>query len=274
MRALSIALQLGLQMPLLVFLSLWARYAGRSAPERAEGLALSLSFASLCAFVYVLNKTTDAVEDEENASLDPAVSRSARGLNEIAWLSLAAPIFWFVGRQQWAVLALYAFVGFWGYAYSRAIPSLGLKRRLKELFFLKNFAVAGFGWGPTIIYAPMALEGRLEPGHLLAYGRVAILVFAISTCWDIRDMRGDEAAGVRTLPLVLGVSLTKAIALLLTAAYAFTDPFGLASAGHRAATAATAAWIVLSGPGRGRGYYYWGLGFWIIELLWRLGRGT
>ena len=270
----SIALQLGLQMPLLAFLSLWARYAGRPAPERAAGLAFSLGFASVFAFIYLLNKTTDMAEDEANRSLDPAILRSARGLRQAAWFCLLAPIAWLAFRQKWAVLAVYSFVGFWGYAYSRAVPFLGLKRRLKDIFFLKTFTASGLGWAPAIIYAPMAFDGSLSPGHFLAYVRATLLIFAISACWDIRDVRGDAAAGVHTLPVVLGIPATKSICLLLMAAYAFSDPSAHATAGHQAAVTATAAWIALSGRGQGQNYYHWGIGFWIFELLWRLSRAA
>lgn len=268
------ALQLGLQMPLLAFLSLWVRYAGRPAPERAAGLALSLSFASLFAFIYLLNKTTDMVEDGENFSLDPVFLRSAGGLRQAAWFCLAAPVPWIVLKQEWAVLAVYAFVGFWGYAYSCAIPFLGLKRRLKNTFFLKTFITSGLGWAPVVIYAPMAFDGSLAPGHFLAYVRVALLFFAISACWDIRDVRGDAAAGVRTLPVVLGLTRTKTICLLLMLAYVVSTPAAHATAGRQAAVIATAVWIAFAGARRGQGYYHWGIGFWIAALLWQLGRAA
>lgn len=273
LRAGAIALRLGIQMPLLVFLSLWSRYAWRPAAERGGGLALSLSFASEFAFIYLLNRTTDAVEDEANGALDPAVPRAARGLLVAAWFCLLAPLPWLALGQKWAALGVYAFVAFWGYAYSRAIPSLGLKRRLKDRFFLKTFTTSGLGWAPAIVYGPMAFDGSLAPGHCLAYVRVTMLIFAISACWDIRDVSGDASAGVRTLPVALGIPATKWICAVLMAAFAFTDP-ARASAGRLAAEIATVAWIALSGTGRGQNYYYWGIFFWIFERLWGLSQAA
>lgn len=267
LRLLLGALQLGLEVPLLVFLSLALDFVRLPPAARREGLVFSACFASLFAFMYLLNRTTDRVEDAANASLS-AVPEGAQGAIRLAaWTCLLVPALWLSARGLAAALGVYAFAGFFGYAYSRPVPPL-LPRRLKDVFLVKNLTVAALGWAPTLVYAPMAYAGRLAPGHLVSYARVSMLIFAISATWDVRDMAGDALAGVRTLPLAIGVPATKALGLALVAGYAALTPeIPLPFA---AALAATAAWIALAREDRGRFYFHWGLLFWAAAETWLL----
>ena len=258
--------ELGLHLPVLVFLVLFLPFIGQPPAPRAAGFLFSLSFAMLFAFVYLLNKTTDMTEDSVNQPLNPGLRNAAPLIRTAAWTCLIVPIAWLAARRLWAALGVYLVVAFFGYAYSQGISLGSRPRRLKNIFLVKNFTTAGLGWAPALVYAPMAFENRLAPGHLMSYVRITMLIFAISACCDIRDMKGDFLAGVRTLPNVIGVPATKLLCLLLLAAYAalawrenFPPPL-------QAALIATALWIVLADERRKRFYFHWGFLFWILAL--------
>jgi 4-hydroxybenzoate polyprenyltransferase len=100
-----------------------------------------------------------------------------------------------------------------GYVYTHGIKIGPYALRLKGGAGMKN-AIIGLTWGGTI---------ALIVGHwcssvttvLVIFLFYAIKLFITSCVNDFKDVRGDLAAGIRTLPAVLGEDLTKKILLLM-----------------------------------------------------------
>lgn len=93
-------------------------------------------------------------------------------------------------------------------------PLLPGKRRLKQLYFWKNTASA-LGFLITVFGYPLAAAKWGTPAHSLSPGitiqtiffsAVFFFLFEISyeVIYDLRDVSGDAAAGIRTYPVVHG----------------------------------------------------------------------
>ena len=98
----------------------------------------------------------------------------------------------------------------------------GRWRALREVPLLKGFLIAAV-WSAVTVGLPVLLR---RPPALLPVeqllGQRFCLVAALTVVFDIRDMRRDRAAGLRTLPGWLGLRGAKAVALaLLAGALAF-----------------------------------------------------
>jgi len=92
---------------------------------------------------------------------------------------------------------------FVGILYSRGIPLGRSTIKLKGGCGIKNLVI-GISWGGTIglIIAALAL-----PAAALIIGLYfGMKLFINSTIFDLKDIEGDLAAGIRTLPVVLGES--------------------------------------------------------------------
>jgi 4-hydroxybenzoate polyprenyltransferase len=90
-----------------------------------------------------------------------------------------------------------------GILYSRGIPLGRSTIKLKGGCGIKNLVI-GISWGGTIglIIAAMA-----QPAAALIIGLYfGMKLFINSTIFDLKDIEGDLAAGIRTLPVVLGES--------------------------------------------------------------------
>lgn len=86
-------------------------------------------------------------------------------------------------------------------------PATGY-RRLKEIPLVKNLVV-GIAWGATLTFIPITVSHApvtLATAITLLF--FSTYAFIASTLPDIRDKEGDEQAGIRTIPVVIGVERT------------------------------------------------------------------
>jgi len=81
--------------------------------------------------------------------------------------------------------------------------------RLKRFFLLKNLAVV-LALTSTLLIV-IAAEWPVQPAWMLLFGIVSLSFFINVVISDIKDVAGDAAAGIQTLPLRLGVRRTRAI---------------------------------------------------------------
>ncbi|AWV87821.1 UbiA family prenyltransferase [Bradymonas sediminis] len=98
----------------------------------------------------------------------------------------------------------------------KAAPRLRTRRRLKDIPGLKIFLIA-LVWAAVTVILP-ALHASVDlasRGVLLTFVARMLFIFAITLPFDIRDMRGDAEAGIRTLPMLLGPQRTRLLALAL-----------------------------------------------------------
>jgi 4-hydroxybenzoate polyprenyltransferase len=167
--------------------------------------------AALCAVdwfcVNLLNRVSDLKEDLLNdVRASRFVARSPRAVRASGWAVLTASLV--VGHLLAPTttpvrLAFHAL----GAAYNR--PLLGA--RLKERYLLKNLASAT-GFALTLFALPLSTLS-LAAGDAPRVGWVAatlcVLWFTLfelawEVLYDLRDVRGDRAAGVRTFAVVHG----------------------------------------------------------------------
>lgn len=179
--------------PVIVFL---ATFAGRIF---TTGFSPSVIFEALFLalfpynFVYTLNSITDVAEDSVNKPWRPIPSGSISQKHAFIWLvflaiaSVAGISFLFKGIEMFLAF-LIIFLGF-----SYSIPPLIIK---------KNPVLASIvtGWGVT---HPLFITGGLELISL----SFSVMLHAIGTTMlkDLSDIKGDKAAGRRTLSQTKGV---------------------------------------------------------------------
>ena len=104
-----------------------------------------------------------------------------------------------------ALTALYGFVD---------IPFTNPKRKLRDLGLFKTLFVA-IVWSVTTVIVP--LENSFVEHAMLVFLllRRFLFIVALTVVFEIKDMKGDEDYGLKTLPLMFGVSGTKLIAQLI-----------------------------------------------------------
>ncbi len=164
--------------------------------------------------VYNLNRKTDESEDAINHTERYAFTKEYGSI--IFYSAVCAYIIALClsalqgfGSLLVAVIPLIA-----GIVYSVPLfpARLGF-RRLKEVPFMKSLIVA-FSWAVPPALLPICHAG-LPMGA--ATGIVGVffffLVFTNTVIFDLRDVKGDAASGVRTIPTILG---TRKTLLLLT----------------------------------------------------------
>lgn len=187
-------------------------------------------------FVNLLNRTVDLREDAENGIAGTDwVARFRRPLfgGALALLSVSFIL------GLWLPLSLSLLrVGYHllGACYNwRLLPG---RRRLKDLYFIKNTASA-LGFVLTVFGYPLALTGwnaALFPAGiswwtvLFCLGWFTLFEISYEILYDLRDAPGDAKAGVRTYPVVHGERIAARIIdallviamLLLVGGYALT----------------------------------------------------
>ncbi len=177
-----------------------------------QSLGLVAALAAADWFVVnLLNRLVDRTEDEINGVVAaPLVRRHPRALWAIGvafglgtllvggWL-LPALVPW---RLAYHALGL---------AYNGLLP--GVRRRLKPLYLAKNVASATGFLLTVFAYPLVAAGGALAPGITAATVALAMAFFfffelSYEILYDFRDIAGDRAAHVRTLPVVHGPRVT------------------------------------------------------------------
>lgn len=162
--------------------------------------------------VNLLNRVVDLQEDTANGIHGTAfAARHKRAILVVGFALLfgsLAAVHLAVPQILPLRLAFHAL----GFAYNwRLLPG---NRRIKELYFFKNFASAT-GFLLTVFLYPLAAHGfGLEPAALangvtratvlFAAGFFLLFELSYEVIYDLRDARGDALAGVRTYPVVHG----------------------------------------------------------------------
>ncbi len=173
--------------------------------------------------INLLNRITDTQEDVANEIDGAGHVARFKSLWLVCWCVLQAGSIAF-GFWLWPALLTYRLsVQLIGVAYSyRIVPTLKGWRRLKDLYFLKNF-MSSMLFVLTVFIYPLAALGfqvRLQ-GQWAAAGLLAafFVTFEITyeILYDMRDLEGDRLAGVPTYPVVHGLHRSRQIvdALLL-----------------------------------------------------------
>lgn len=101
------------------------------------------------------------------------------------------------------------------FAAGYALPILPGRKRLRDIRFVKNILIAGV-WTWVTVMLPI-LEWQLPLNQslvLMSAGRFSF-IFGLSLAFDIRDVKLDQDADLKTIPVALGIVITKKIAIIL-----------------------------------------------------------
>jgi 4-hydroxybenzoate polyprenyltransferase len=157
---------------------------------------------------YTLDRSLDCREDAINRSeLQGADIRI--GLCACAFTFLIAAYLFAVEKILFA--AIYPFIV--GFLYTRGLKFGRVRIKLKGGAGGKNIII-GLTWGGTI--ALILMKWTTDAGTLLT-----IFVFYLvkllmnSAIFDLKDIKGDLAAGIQTLPVLLGEGRTRMLLLVL-----------------------------------------------------------
>ncbi len=135
---------------------------------------------------------------------------------------------------------------------------------LRRIPFAKIFFIS-YCWMWTTATAPLALHGSplwKAMLHPISWERFAF-IFALTVPFDIRDMDEDARAGLKTLPNVLGLKVTRAIGIFAVCLWVLLHYVAINSTHYSSGTflatlwtaVPTIGWIVWAHPDRSELYY-------------------
>ncbi len=185
-----------------------------------QGVAFSLIGASLGMLItyaiYNLNRKTDESEDAINHSHRYAFTKKYEKslyVSGIGAYVLALVISAFYGISVFFISAIPLIAGL---IYSTPLlPARCRYRRLKEIPVVKSLLVT-VAWALPPALLPVYVNGATPSIVTLAVILFfSSLVFINTVLFDIRDMDGDRALGIHTIPVLLGISRTKALLTLV-----------------------------------------------------------
>lgn len=167
-------------------------------------LIITLAVACICQW----NRLTDVKEDALNCPDDLKDAQTKSGAIKVfcyAGGTIAILLALFT-EPSWKLVGLVAFGAAVGYFYNTPLLPSWPHLRLKNLFIIKNLS-SGAGWSLGLLVFPM-LRAHTQPDGLFltAFVYMFAMVVTYEIMWDMRDIEGDALAGIRTLPIVLGIN--------------------------------------------------------------------
>jgi 4-hydroxybenzoate polyprenyltransferase len=145
---------------------------------------------------YTLDRSLDNKEDEINHKEFTGASKitglAASGIAILIGISI------FFSKQLFSPPVFPFIVGI---LYSRGIPLGNKKIKLKAGSGIKNLVI-GLTWGGTLGLV-IASTGQITAALVIGL-YFGMKLFINSTIFDLKDVKGDLAAGIRTLPVLLG----------------------------------------------------------------------
>lgn len=176
-------------------------------------LIITLAVACICQW----NRLTDVEEDALNCPADlkdaQAKSRTIKVFCYVGGtISVVLAIF---TERTWGLAVLVAFGTAVGYFYNSPLLPSQSHLRLKNMFIIKNVS-SGAGWSAGLLVFPM-LRAHTQPDgrFFTAFIYMFAMVMTYEIMWDMRDAAGDAQAGIRTLPVVLGINSARVYTAIL-----------------------------------------------------------
>ncbi len=160
--------------------------------------------------VHLLNRATDREEDAINQGMKKVVTKVTHYIVPACLFTFVIFLYSLLPDKSLVLAAGFlSFLGAW-YSFPR-------RYRLKNIFLVKNI-VPAFSWFfslSVLIFASIDSLPFLSILKILTPLFFFACIFEI--LWDMPDRKGDEAAGVKTLPVLFGVRTTKIVlGILLT----------------------------------------------------------
>ncbi len=167
--------------------------------------------------VYGLNKLTDLGEDEiNNPERVGYIKRIAKALKYAIILSLILAIVLSALTSLWAILVvLFPIVS--GALYSiRISPKYP---RLKDITGVKNLIIATT-WANGTTFLPYLVVGGVSLSKVALIYYFFFMKSMINTIlFDLRDIEGDSANGIKTIPVKLGFKKSKVLLIALNSTF-------------------------------------------------------
>ena len=167
-----------------------------------------MAFALIVYATYTLDRTLECKEDSINRSELAGADKKTGMIACIATFMLGAGILMHDGIYA---APLFPFIV--GFIYTRGVRLGAFSLRLKAGAGIKN-AIIGITWGGTIALIASRWCTSLVTVTVIFLFFV-LKVFITSCVNDFKDVEGDMAAGIFTLPACLGESLTKKVLILI-----------------------------------------------------------
>ncbi len=163
----------------------------------------------VCFSVYNLNRKTDEAEDAINREDRYSFTKKYEKplyLSAVVGSGLALLLALLYGLSTF-LLILTPFIAGILYSIPFLPPNTGY-RRLKEIPLVKNVVVT-IAWAVPLTFLPLAVaHAPVTPSTGITLVFFVSWAFIASTLPDIRDKEGDEQAGIRTIPVVIGIERT------------------------------------------------------------------
>lgn len=175
------------------------------------GSVMALLYSSVYLYNYFTDVEEDRINDKYNPVLDDTYRRVLSAYIPAAVVAALAVSFAYLGTIPLAIAVYYLLLGF---AYST--PPI----RLKERFLVKNVAITAM-MAPMLFVMVGSLTDAIAFLDVVVAGYFGVFAFLGSVISDLRDVEGDRRAGVRTIPVVLGVRGTGHVFLALTVLQVF-----------------------------------------------------
>ena len=201
----------------------WSHFLGADL-DTVTLLVAPLAVAS----VYLWNRLTDTREDAINCPHElPRASHQNLLLRLSAVVAGSLSLILASASRLPGATALVALVLLLGLLYSGFGERQRHIIRLKDMFLIKNLSSAS-GWSVLTVLYPALFAQRVEKGPLvIAFASMFLSVFIVEVIWDIRDRKGDGAAGIRTIPVRLGLLAAKKTVLAATGLFCLVILLGL-----------------------------------------------
>ncbi|WP_369728383.1 UbiA family prenyltransferase [Natrarchaeobius versutus] len=174
-----------------------------------DPLPLFIVFAATM-FVYSINRITDIEEDERNVPERASFTKRYGRL----WLTIGSVLY--VGAIAAAVA-----LGIPGAVYLLlpAAVAVGYSIGIKRVLLLKNCFV-GFAWGVIPLGVGYYYGQLLSVEILFLAGYVGAMITIAAVVFDVKDIPGDRAEGISTVPNTLGPRRTRLLSGVATVAVA------------------------------------------------------
>lgn len=176
------------------------------------GLAARIPEYCACALIIYATYTLDRALDCKEDSINKVELRGANGKIGI----LACVVTFLLGSYLFILDGIYLapfFPFIVGYVYTRGIRIGPYAFKLKGGVGIKNIII-GITWGGSIALVVSHWCDSIIT-VLVIFLFFALKLFATSCVNDFKDVRGDMAAGIRTLPACLGEDRTKKVLIVI-----------------------------------------------------------
>jgi 4-hydroxybenzoate polyprenyltransferase len=163
----------------------------------------------VCFSVYNLNRKTDETEDAINRKDRYSFTKKYEKHLYFAAVLASCTAFALASVYGWMtfVVVLLPFIAGVLYSIPFLPPSTGY-RRLKEIPVIKNLVVSVAWAAPLTFITLTAAHADITNATLINLIFFLGWAFIASTLPDVRDKEGDEQAGIKTIPVVIGVERT------------------------------------------------------------------